>query len=48
MCHSEGAIVATEESLIIVVEILRFAQNDTKGIHPCKIKSQLSQVRLVE
>jgi hypothetical protein len=27
-CHSEGAFVATEESLLSRLEILRFAQDD--------------------
>ncbi len=28
VCHSEGALFATEESLLLIVETLRYAQGD--------------------
>jgi hypothetical protein len=28
LCHSEGAVFATEESLTLVLEMLRYAQHD--------------------
>lgn len=31
-CHSEGAFFATEESRIMGVEILRYAQNDMNEV----------------
>jgi hypothetical protein len=41
-CHSEGAFVATEESRISGIEILRFAQDDIFEI-ACNINLNQSQ-----